>query len=201
MAAAYLDAAGLASETHDVARRNAERWNDVLAVARSGVHAPLTSSAGRLFDAVAALLGVRDRIHYEGQAAVELEQQADARERGVYPVTIDAGPPLRVRGTDLVRAVVTDHRNGVPLGVVAARFHNSLAATVGETCAAVRAETGIATVALSGGVWQNRRLLGSAVDVLEQQGFTVLVHRQVPANDGGISLGQVAVAAASTAAV
>ncbi|HVM15298.1 MAG TPA: carbamoyltransferase HypF [Egibacteraceae bacterium] len=196
MAAAYLDAAGLAPEEHEVARRNHERWADVLAVARSGVQAPPTSSAGRLFDAVSALLGVRDRVNYEGQAAVELEQHADPGEQGVYPVTVDDGQPLRIRGTDLIRGVVDDHRRGVPLEVVAARFHNSLAATAGDVCAAVRDRTGIGTVALSGGVWQNRRLLGATVDLLEARGFAVLVHRQVPTNDGGISLGQVAVAAA-----
>ncbi|HVM01009.1 MAG TPA: carbamoyltransferase HypF [Egibacteraceae bacterium] len=197
MAASYLDAAGLAAEHHDVAQRNAEWWDRVLAVARSGVSAPLTSSAGRLFDAVAALLGVRDRVHYEGQAAVELEQRADPAERGAYPVTLDAGAPLRVRTTDLVRAVVADQRAGTDVAVVAARFHNSLAATVAEVCARVREQTGIGTVALSGGVWQNLRLLGSTVDGLEARGLAVLLHRQVPPNDGGISLGQAAVAAAA----
>ncbi|MEX0659289.1 MAG: carbamoyltransferase HypF [Egibacteraceae bacterium] len=198
MAAAHLDAAGLADEAHDVARRNEARWDTILAVGRSGVSAPATSSAGRLFDAVAALVGIRDHVRYEGQAAIELEQRADPQEAGTYPMRLEDGAPLRLRGDELVAAVVEDQRRGTDVGVLAARFHNSLAAAVVETCVVLRDRTGLSTVALSGGVWQNLRLLGTAVDLLEQRGFTVLRHRQVPPNDGGISLGQAAVAAASS---
>jgi hydrogenase maturation protein HypF len=240
MAAAYLDAAyggeppaGLA-----VAKHNAARWQDVVLMSRRGINAPLTSSAGRLFDAVAALLGVRDAINYEGQAAIELEQWADPAERGAYRAAIEPGPadpasagdsgaggggaagplrvpgagplgvpgagplgvrgagPLRVRGADLVRAAAEDLLAGAGPAVIAARFHRGVAAAIVEVCTALRETSGLGTVALSGGVFQNVLLLGHVVDRLEESGFRVLTHARVPPNDGGISLGQASVAAA-----
>jgi hydrogenase maturation protein HypF len=195
MAASYLQAAygeqvpaGLA-----VAARNAARWDAVLSVARSGTHAPLTSSAGRLFDAVAALVGVRDRITYEGQAAVELEQRVDLAETGSYPARVDGGV---LHGTDLVRGVVDDVLAGVDVGRVAGRFHRGLAAGVVELAATVAEQHGLATVALSGGVFQNVVLTDLVVDGLGTRGLRVLTHHQVPPNDGGICLGQAAVVAA-----
>ncbi len=198
MAAAYLSAAYPegAPGSLDVIQRNAGRWDDVLAVARSGVNSPLTSSAGRLFDAAAAVLGVRDAINYEGQAAVELEQLADPAELAAYPAGIDEGDQLRVVGADLVRAVAEDIGGGVAAAVVAARFHNGVAAAIARTCAILRSRTGLGVVALSGGVFQNLLLLDRTVSRLEANGFRVLVHARVPPNDGGISLGQAAVAAA-----
>jgi hydrogenase maturation protein HypF len=196
MAAAYLDAAfpGAVPAGLGVAERNRSRWDQVVEVARAGVNSPLTSSAGRLFDAVAALVGVRDTINYEGQAAVELEQLADPGERSAYPAALLGGPPFRVAGVDLVRAVVEDLRAGVEPAVVAARFHHGVAATVVAGCRAARDATGLATVALSGGVFQNLLMLEAAVAGLEAAGFRVLLHNRVPPNDAGISLGQVAVA-------
>ncbi len=220
MAAAWLDAiygtdipSGLAIRV-----RNEARWDDVCAVARSGVASPLTSSAGRLFDAVAALCGIRDVIRYEGQAAVELEQRADPEALGRYPLPVEgsltrlsgiiptkraSGPPggpaeprLRLRASDLVRAAAEDLLGGAPAGVVAARFHRGLADGVVAACRAVRAERSLATVACSGGVFQNALLLGLVVDGLEADGFRVLLHSRVPTNDGGISLGQAACAGA-----
>jgi hydrogenase maturation protein HypF len=197
MAAAHLDAAyDGAPPDLDVQARYRSAWDDVLAVARSGVNSPLTSSAGRLFDAVAAILGVRDAVDYEGQAAIELEQRADPAETAAYPAAIDDGDPLVIRVGDLVRAVVADLRGGVPAATVAARFHHGLADATVAACRRLSAATGIRTVALSGGVFQNRLLLGRVTDGLERHGLRVLTHRRVPPNDGGISLGQVAVAAA-----
>jgi hydrogenase maturation protein HypF len=206
MAAAYLDAAygGGLPDDLTVARRNAGQWHDVVLMARRGINAPLTSSAGRLFDAVAALLGVRDAINYEGQAAIELEQWADPAEHSAYRASIhppaagsggEAGP-LRVRGADLVRAAAEDLTAGAGPAVIAARFHRGVAAAVVEVCTALRATSGLDTVALSGGVFQNLLLLGHVVDRLEESGFRVLTHARVPPNDGGISLGQAAVAGA-----
>ena len=197
MAAAYLDAAGLDADRLDIARRNSARWPAVVSMARKGVSAPLTSSAGRLFDAVAALLGVRDTINYEGQAAIELEQLASPAEQAAYPASLEPGGPFRVRAADLVCAVAGDLAAGVPRDVIAARFHNGVAGVVEAASLRLRESHALTTVALSGGVFQNMLLLNQVVTRLETRGFGVLTHSRVPCNDGGISLGQAVVAAAS----
>jgi hydrogenase maturation protein HypF len=200
MAAAWLDAAlgGQVPERLGVVGRNLDRWERVVALARSGTASPATSSAGRLFDAVAATLGVRDSVNYEGQAAVELEQLADPGEASAYAAGVgEAGDGLlRLRGTDLVRAVVEELEAGVAPPLIAARFHNGLAGATVAACEALRQATGLEAVALSGGVFQNLLLLERTATGLEQRGFRVLVHSRVPPNDGGISLGQAAVAGA-----
>jgi hydrogenase maturation protein HypF len=198
MAAAYLETAfdGQVPERLGVVVRNQERWATIAGLARSGLSSPLTSSAGRLFDAVAALVGVRDAVHYEGQAAIELEQRADPDEVGAYPMTIERGDGLSLVGADLVRAVVAEQESGVGVGVISARFHNGLARAVVGTCCLLREQHGLSTVALSGGVFQNLLLLEKTVAGLEEQQFRVLLHERVPPNDGGISLGQAAVAGA-----
>jgi hydrogenase maturation protein HypF len=199
MAAAYLEEAfGPDTPALDVTRRHAAHWRPVQDLARARRHAPLTSSAGRLFDAVSALLGVRDAVSYEGQAAIELEQLADPAEPGTYGVS----PRPRERGfeipgADLVRAVVEDIQAGVDAPAIAARFHRGVAEAIRRGCAAVREASGLTTAALSGGVFQNALLLEWAVARLETSGFRVLCHRQVPPNDGGISLGQAVVAGRS----
>jgi hydrogenase maturation protein HypF len=133
------------------------------------------------------LLGIRDEVSYEGQAAIELEYAADLTEPGSYPVPF-AGGQLQV--SSLVRALADDFLRGVSVPTLAARFHNSLAGAVLAVCDALRADHGLSTVALSGGVFQNALLLARCLERLEPAGFTVLTHRQVPPNDGGISLGQ-----------
>jgi hydrogenase maturation protein HypF len=167
-------------------------------MARRRVNAPLTSSAGRLFDAVAAILGVRDEISYEGQAAIELEQLADPSEAGAYRAAIAGGDPFNASGAELIGAAIEDLTAGVPREIIAARFHNGLATLILDACVLLREQHGLSTVALSGGVFQNLLLLGGTVTRLEEHGFTVLTHSRVPCNDGGISLGQ-AVIAATTA--
>jgi hydrogenase maturation protein HypF len=201
MAAASLDLCdeiGIPDDL-DVVRRNRRRWDDVVQLGRARVNSPLTSSAGRLFDAVSAILGVRDTVNYEGQAAVELEQLADPNEAGVYRAAIGGDWPFRIAGVDLVRAVVDELRAGEDPGIIAARFHNGVAATIVHACEVIRAETGLRTVALSGGVFQNVLLLERTVGGLERTGFGVLLHSRVPPNDAGISLGQAAVAGARDA--
>jgi hydrogenase maturation protein HypF len=198
--AAGLDVTGL-----PVARRNAARWDPIVSMARRRLNAPLTSSAGRLFDAVAAILGVRDEITYEGQAAIELEQLADPGEArtyraGIETAPIEAGEPFLVRGADLVAAAVDDLTLGVPAELIAARFHNGVAALIADGCVLLREQHAVNTVALSGGVFQNLLLLGRTVTRLESAGFRVLLHYRVPCNDGGISLGQAVVAAARSLA-
>jgi hydrogenase maturation protein HypF len=197
MAVAYLDAAFAGTPPDDLRVLTGNpTWPQVAALARAGRYAPVTSSAGRLFDAVAAVLGIRDTVTYEGQAAIELEQRADPHETGGYPVGLDGAEPLRIAGTDLVRAVVADLRAGTDPATIAARFHNGLADAVVRACARIRDDTGLSTVALSGGVFQNLLLLCRVSDGLAAAGFRVLTHSRVPPNDGGISLGQVAIAAA-----
>ena len=193
MAAAYL---GADSDGLDVVRRNQAHWPAIRSMARRGVNSPLTSSAGRLFDAAAAILGVRDAINYEGQAAVELEQLADPAEAGAYPAALEAGQPFQIRGADLLHGVIDDLTSGVPAPVIAARFHHGVAALIEAGCVAMRDRYGLRTVALSGGVFQNSLLLHATVARLEARGFRVLLHSRVPCNDGGISLGQAVVAAA-----
>lgn len=197
MAVAHLLAAyGDALPDLDLVRRHREQWNGVVALARKGVNAPLTSSAGRLFDAVSAILGVRDVARYEGQAAIELEQRVAEDERGAYPVTVRQDDPLVIQGGDLIRCVVDDLLSDVAVGQIAARFHNGLAQATVKAACVLRERTGLGTAALSGGVFQNLVLLERVVSGLEDEGFRVLVHSRVPSNDGGISLGQAVVAAA-----
>lgn len=194
MTAAYLgsDAAHL-----PVASERPDAWRAVLTLLRSGVNCPRTSSAGRLFDAVAGLLGPPHEVTYEGQAAVRLEHLADPSEPGHHVARLTGDDPFLLHGADLVRAALADLEADVPAPLIAARFHRGLAIAVAEGCELVRRRTGLGTAALSGGVFQNVLLLELTVAELERRGFTVLVHRRVPPNDGGLSLGQAAIAAAS----
>jgi hydrogenase maturation protein HypF len=196
MAASYIQATGAECEGLAVTVRHQAEWHRVTAVARSHTGSPWTSSAGRLFDAVAAILDVRDEITYEGQAAVELEQLADPGERSCYQARTQDDDPLVLHTGDLVLACIADLRAGVPRPVIAARFHNGLARLVVSTCLVLREALDLHTVALSGGVFQNLLLLERTVEGLEGERFRVLSHRRVPTNDGGLSLGQAVVAAA-----
>ena len=148
---------------------------------------------GRLFDAVAALCGVRTEVTYEGQAAVELEAIADRSERGAYPLELAAGV-LDARPT--VLAVADDVAAGVDAAIVGARFQRAVARATAHACAEVAAARGLDTVVLSGGVWQNRLLLELTLPLLRDTGLRVLVPERLPPNDGAISFGQAAVAAA-----
>jgi hydrogenase maturation protein HypF len=174
------------------------RWRPLAQIMARGLNSPLTSSLGRLFDAVAALLGLRREAAYEGQAASELEALAQAGEDRAqsYPFLITDGLPAQLDVALLMRAIVQDIEQGVSLPQIARRFHHSIAALLAAACCRARESTGLTIVALSGGVFQNRLLLRSLLARLEAAGFAVLLNRQVPPNDGGLSLGQVAVAAA-----
>jgi hydrogenase maturation protein HypF len=152
-----------------------------------GLNCVETSSMGRLFDAVAALTGVRQRVSYEGQAAIELESLCgDAKGRVYASEVLDP--------TELLRGIVADVRAGVPREEIAAGFHDAIAGWVVEICRRARAQTGWQRVGLTGGVFQNVTLLRKSVDGLRAEGFQVLVHRKVPANDGGLALGQAVLA-------
>ncbi|HYA44337.1 MAG TPA: carbamoyltransferase HypF [Acidimicrobiales bacterium] len=200
MAAAYLDLAFEGDVPSRVAPALRERhvgdWGTVVALARSGLSSPLTSSVGRLFDAVSAIAGIRESINYEGQAAIELEQLADPAEGSAYELTVHEGEPFQICWKDLIRAVALDLAAGTGTPAVAARFHNALAAMVVAACRRARETSGLSLVALSGGVFQNVLLTERAAGDLADAGFRVLTHSRVPTNDGGISLGQAAVAGA-----
>ena len=151
------------------------------------VRSPKATSAGRWFDAIAAICGIRDEITYEAQAAMELEAVADP-EGEPYDFAFD-GREVDMR--PVIRAAATGKRRPA---TVSAHFHETMAAIIARVCAHIRENTGINTVAISGGCFQNRRLTSRSSSLLERDGFEVLTHHRVPPNDGGIALGQAAVA-------
>ena len=159
-----------------------------------GLNSPLTSSVGRLFDAVSSLVGVRQVVNYEGQAAIELEMAARQDVQDRYDWSLLMGEPLRIDPAPALRQLVEDLRQGVGVDVISAKFHNTVADVIASLAALLRQETGISLVALSGGVFQNLFLLERACRLLESSEFRVLVHHQVPPNDGGIALGQAVIA-------
>jgi hydrogenase maturation protein HypF len=181
-----------------------ERWAQVARLARSGFRAPVTTSAGRLFDAVAALCGLRASASYEGQAAALLESSCDPGERGSYAMALlsgaSAADPAILDARELIGAAAAELEAGVAPARVATRFHNGLADGLAAACARIAAQRGLGTVVLSGGVFQNRRLLERAAAELQRSDLRVLVPRLLPPNDGGVAYGQVAVAAARTGA-
>jgi hydrogenase maturation protein HypF len=195
----YLLALGLEEsiERSSITEVYAEEIDIIKTQVARGVNTPLTSSMGRLFDAVAALTGIRHVIEYEAQAAIELEMHAgDAPgETGEYPFALVEEEDMSIiKLRDLLTAVTGDIKNKTPQAVIAARFHNTIAGMIVKVCKKIAAQTGLKTAALSGGVFQNRLLTGQAARRLESAGLTVYTHRQVPPNDGGISLGQVVIA-------
>ena len=179
-----------------VRRIQQKRLGIIAGMIRSRLNSPLTSSLGRLFDAVAALCGVRDQVSFEGQAAMELEMVAADGDFGIYDGAWEGGDDRTILLAPLIRGVVADLQNGRSLAEISRRFHDSLIDLFARLCVALRAETGLNRVALSGGVFQNAILLSGMSRILEKAGFEVLTHRLVPANDGGISLGQAVAAAA-----
>lgn len=167
----------------------------ILQMVQRGVNSPLTSSCGRLFDAVSALLGIRREIAYEGQAAIELEMSRNPGEEGGYAFDInaDAGGWI-METTPIIQGVVADLIDGELPDVISGRFHNTLIKMLHEICTIIRTESSIEQVALSGGAFQNETLLSGLTKVLGADGFNVLSHAKVPANDGGLSLGQAVIA-------
>jgi len=163
-----------------------------------GLNTPLASSAGRLFDAVASIAGVHHATSFEGQAAMRLEALAeDATDDTSYPFAIDeTSVPLVVDTRPLVRSVAGDRLAGVAPAVIARRFHTTLTDVIVAVCRRLRETTGLSRVALTGGCFLNAILSGDAASRLTRAGFDVYRHRLVPPGDGGISLGQLAVAAA-----
>jgi hydrogenase maturation protein HypF len=164
------------------------------------LNAPRTSSVGRLFDAVSALLGIRQRIEFEGQAAMELEFCADSEGDGVYPFELVSGNGCGADGhpqnldtidwAPMVQAILEDQRKGISVGRISRQFHNTLAAVI----VAVARRNVFHRVVLSGGCFQNRLLTELTVHALREAGFQPYWHQRVPPNDGGIALGQIVAA-------
>ncbi len=171
----------------------AERRGVLLQMLRKGLHCPRTSSCGRVFDAVSALLGLRQQISYEGQAAIELEQHIEADAKA-YPGLVhchrESSSPWIIDALPMIREAIVDLRKGEATGRIAARFHNGMIRLLAEAVARAGSETGIGRVALSGGVFQNVYLTEGLLEVLQREGFETLTHREVPPNDGCIALGQ-----------
>jgi hydrogenase maturation protein HypF len=176
-----------------------ERWETIARLSRGDL-APLTTSAGRLFDAVAALCGVRATVGYEGQAAIELEGLVDPAEPGAYPIELtDRAGTLELDPRPAILSALSERAAEVAVGTIAARFHSGLAQAAADACAQIAGARGLDTVVLSGGVFQNRVLLERTVERLRPTGLRVLFPRLLPPGDGGISFGQAAVAAARLA--
>ncbi len=195
IALAYLWKAGVPWEEEFACCRAlcAEERTLLRAQLEHQINTPFTSSAGRLFDAVAALAGVRQTVSYEAQAAIELEAAAAPDEKSEYSFPQD-GQAAAMPVVSLIQSVAEDVQQHTPVSILSARFHNTVARIVCYHAKSLRQETGIQQVVLSGGVWQNMLLLKRSYQMLTKQGFQVWTHSRVPTNDGGISLGQAVIA-------
>jgi hydrogenase maturation protein HypF len=172
----------------------------ILGMVSKGVNAPETSSLGRLFDGVAAIVGIRNRAGFEGQAAMELEMLAEGKRESIYDYDWSSGEVTEVLTDPITRGVVRDIQRGIPPSCISRKFHDTLIHLFAELCDALRKESGLNRVVLSGGVFQNAILLCGLTRALEQRNFQVFSHQKVPTNDGGISLGQAVAAAAAVEA-
>jgi hydrogenase maturation protein HypF len=194
IALAYLWASGLewTSNLPPVKALEAQEKKVLLYQLENKINTIQTSSIGRLFDAVAALLGIRAKVNYEAQAAIELEALADPDESEIYPFEISSSTEnmYMIDPAPFIAAIRQDYLTGQPLSYISARFHNTVAEVVGKMAVSMRNTHQVNTVALSGGVWQNLFLLSRTIKTLSYNGFQVLTHQQVPPNDGGVSLGQ-----------
>jgi hydrogenase maturation protein HypF len=166
-------------------------------MAERGVNSPLTSSCGRLFDAVSALAGIRQRVNYEAQAAIELEAAiAGDGEVAGYPFELRAdGSGWIIDTKPLFAALVNDLKRSVPAGILSRRFHEGFVDVLARVAKLIHAKTGLQNICLSGGSFQNVFLLENLKRKLETDGLNVFAHSEVPCGDGGLSLGQALVAA------
>ena len=204
MAAVYLDDTFgekfLEEDIEFVKRLDIARWRNLKNMMVQGFNSPLTSSMGRLFDAVSALAGIRSSINYEGQAAIELEMAiSDDETADIYEYAIKKESGISIiHAEQIISGVVRDLFLNIPVGIISIKFHNTISLLILDVCQRVRSETKINTVALSGGVFQNIFLLVNTRRLLTENNFHLLIHSHVPPNDGGIALGQAAIAAALT---
>jgi hydrogenase maturation protein HypF len=159
----------------------------------TGVNTVPTSSCGRLFDAVASIVGLRQQVTFEGQAAIELETIAGDPGLAAYPFDLTEAQTWEIDFRPAIERIVASEE---PQSTISARFHNTVAEAIAETCRRIARETGLRRVCLSGGTFQNVRLLTRTLALLRAADFEVFLHAEVPPNDGGIALGQAAIAAA-----
>lgn len=203
MAVAHLDDAGVSCAALEQRRRQGE-LQTIRRMLERRLNSPVTSSAGRLFDAIAALVGIRDVVTSEGQAAIELEALASTTDpNGSYPFDITPGlqqtAPFAIDTRPILHGVVTDVAAGAHPATIARRFHDTMVEVVVTACTRIRQASGITDAVLSGGVFMNSLLTEEVVKKLGGAGFCTFRHRLVPTNDGGLSLGQLAVAACTAA--
>ncbi|MGD0919319.1 MAG: carbamoyltransferase HypF, partial [Thermodesulfobacteriota bacterium] len=178
-----------------IKRVDPEKWGTLKRMIEKNINTPWTSSMGRFFDAISSLLSVRDEVHYEGQAAVELEMIADLEVKNEYPFDLQKEEmPMVINLKETIRGVVRDLVEKVPSSKISGKLHRTIAGIIGETCDAIRSQEGLNRVVLSGGVFQNIFLLALVKDDLRRLNFDVYTHHLVPTNDGGISLGQAVIA-------
>src|SRR5262249_9787353 len=166
----------------------------VTTMMQRGLNSVQTSSCGRLFDAVASIVGLRHEVNYEGQAAIELEMAAFEGVSESYPFEIGSTSPWEIDMRSTIEHLVREVRMKLPVGSMAAKFHNTLVAVIVEVCRRLRETDGLNRVCLSGGTFQNEYLVRRVVPALQARGFEVYLNSQVPTNDGGIALGQAVVA-------
>ncbi len=168
-------------------------WKTIRQMITTETNSPNTSSMGRLFDGVASLLGVRDSVNYEGQAAIELEAIAEKNCADGYVFEIAEDESI-IKIGDVIHQIIKDMLAGISPQVISAKFHNGVAQLISLIARRIRNERKLNRVALSGGVFQNMFLLEQTCRILKSDGFEVFTHNRVPTNDGGISLGQAAIA-------
>jgi hydrogenase maturation protein HypF len=173
----------------------AEKWKIIVKMIEKGLNSPLTSSMGRLFDAVSSILSIRDKVNYEGQAAIELEMITTDENVDEYKFQISKEEkPMIIDPKEIIKGIVFDLLERISLSKISTKFHRTIARIIIETCQLIRHKEGLNHVVLSGGVFQNIFLLSLVIDGLRNLGFEVFTHHTVPTNDGGISLGQAVIA-------
>ena len=160
------------------------------------LNSPYTSSLGRLFDGIAAIAGIRNHVFFEGQAAMELEMLAGKTANEIYDYKWESGEIYQIKTEPIIRGIVDDMQTGLSPSEISGKFHWTLIYMFARLCGLIREDTGLSRVVLSGGVFQNSILLSGLIKALKEKNFQVFTHSKVPANDGGISLGQAMVAAA-----
>ncbi len=173
---------------------NEGKLNIIIEMIEKEINSPRTSSLGRFFDGIAAMLGIRSHVAFEGQAAMELEMIAETWAGDLFDTAWLSEEPIQIDPRPIVTGVVTDIEKGVPPSLVSGKFHATLMKMFTDLCQVIRKKTGLSQVALSGGCFQNAILLAGLSRRLGDRGFDVLTHENVPANDGGIALGQAVIA-------